>query len=488
MHRFTRLFSHDTLRNKFNVIIVLIIAVLALSLVNFVVSMKITSGIRAYVGGEGLWSKGQKAAVNNLIRYSDSNKETHYAKFVHFLQVPLGDKQARLELDKPNPSRDRIREGFVQGGNNPGDIEDMIFLYRHFRSVSYMKKAIGIWAEGDSEIAKLASLGERIHALNLSPPDPRNPQAKTARDAEMAALLEQVYTTDVRLTVLENNFSATLGEGSRYISTVLTEVTIVSTVLLGLLVTIVAILIAKAIIRLDTAKTEFVSLASHQLRTPLTAINWYAEALLAKRPGRLTTQQQEHLAELYKGGRRMARLINDILNVSSLDLGTYGHASKVFELQKVLNTVIKDLQASVDEKRLTLTSVVAASAEKVNLDQTAVTAILQNLLSNSVKYTPPGGSITVTASVKRSHLLLHISDSGVGIPRAQQPQVFTKFFIGSNTKTMGPDHTGLGLYIVKAMVDKLKGKITFDSSENIGTSFYITLPLQGDRHDRKHHA
>lgn len=488
MHRFQSFFRHDTVRTKFNIIIVLIIGVLAFSLINFWMSMRIMSGIRAYVGGEGLWSKSQKGAVNSLLRYSESQNTADYNNFVRFLQVPLGDKRARLELNKPKPDMQIVTYGFVQGGNNPSDVNSMAFLYRRFHHVSYMNSAIAIWATADTEITRLLGLGEQLHAVNTAAGGQTDPQAAQSQTVKTAAILQQVHTIDSRLTVLENNFSATLGEGSRYIADILTKITVVSTIFIGILIVTIAVLIAKTIIRLDAAKTEFVSIASHQLRAPLTAINWYAEMLLTQKSSRLTTEQRQQLAELHQGGRRMARLINNILNVSSLDLGTYGHDSKVFAMPKVLGIVMKELQPIIDKKRLTVTANIDAAARNVNLDQASVVAILQNLISNSVKYTLPGGTIEIAIAVKRAHLLLRVSDTGVGIPRAQQAQVFTKFFIADNTKAMESDHTGLGLYIVKSMVDKLKGKIRFESLENTGTSFYITLPLQGGHHAHTYHT
>lgn len=100
--------------------------------------MKVMSSIRAYVGGEGLWSKAQKEAVNSLFKYTNSLEETDYGNFLTLLEVPMGDKESRLELEKENPDLEVVRKGFIKGGNSPEDVADLIFLYRRFRYVSYM--------------------------------------------------------------------------------------------------------------------------------------------------------------------------------------------------------------------------------------------------------------------------------------------------------------------------------------------------------------
>src|SRR3989344_6645446 len=113
-----------SVRNKFSIIIILILFILLFGLVNFWIGLKIMSSIRAYVGGEGLWSKAQKEATNNLIKYATSFDEVDYNSYLTFLQVPLGDKQARLELNKENPNMEVVRAGFIKGGNHPEDIDD----------------------------------------------------------------------------------------------------------------------------------------------------------------------------------------------------------------------------------------------------------------------------------------------------------------------------------------------------------------------------
>ncbi|OGZ72975.1 MAG: hypothetical protein A2908_00145 [Candidatus Staskawiczbacteria bacterium RIFCSPLOWO2_01_FULL_38_12b] len=216
-----------SVNKKLSIIIILIICMLFFSVANFWLGMKVMSGIRAYVGGEGLWSKAQKEAINSLTNYSISHNESDYDTFLTFLQINIGDKQARLELNKKNPNLGIARQGFVQGGNNPNDVNDLIFLYQWFGRVSYMKQAIQIWTEGDSQIEVLLGIGEKMHTIISAPYDKNNPQQESQRASQIASLVDESRTTDSRLTILENNFSSTLGEGSRGINNILLLVTII---------------------------------------------------------------------------------------------------------------------------------------------------------------------------------------------------------------------------------------------------------------------
>ncbi len=473
-----------TVQNKFNIIVGVIILILLFGLVNFYSSMKIMSGIRSYVGGEGLWSKAQKEAVNNLVKYTTTGDESDYNKYLSFVRVPMGDKQARLEMDKAHPNFELVKQGFIQGGNNPSDVKDLIFLYRRFRKVSYMSSAIQIWSQGDQEMENLLSVGNKIHSLVSSSSSSGTISDQAAKKSELNTRLSQIYISDGKLTELENQFSETLGNGSRGIAHVLLLITIITTTFLGLLAIIIAVLVARAVIRLDKLKSEFASLASHQLRTPLTAINWYAESLLSEAEGKLNEQQKNHLSELYGGGQRMVSLINDLLEVSSLELGTYKSESKLVDINGNLETTLKDQRLSIGKKGITLTKTVDPYLPKLNVDEQLLTVVFQNLLSNSIKYTPEFGQINVKVSRKKKNLLVTVSDNGVGIPKNQQSQIFTKLFRADNVQKLDANGTGLGLYIIKAMLQSAGGKIWFDSVENQGTNFYVKLPIYG-RHRSK---
>jgi PAS domain S-box-containing protein len=164
------------------------------------------SAARAYVGGEGLWSKAQKQAVHDLLRYSISHSDGDYQNYRSALLVPLGDRQARLELEKPVPDTGIVRNGFLQGRNSPQDVEGMATLFRRFRHSTYMSEAVEIWAQADVLIDRLEKLGDKLHdEISSGRPDP-------LRIAEIA---RQVDVVGNQLTPLEDRFSYALGAGAR---------------------------------------------------------------------------------------------------------------------------------------------------------------------------------------------------------------------------------------------------------------------------------
>jgi PAS domain S-box-containing protein len=187
------------------------LAVLALMVVLAVASTSILSAVRAYVGAESMWSKGQKDAVYQLANYARSHDAADYARFRLALAVPLGDRQTRTELQRADPDLSVARAGLRQGGNHPDDIGGMVWLFRYLGRVDFMAKAIAIWAEGDVQIAALDRLASRIHQQVLLEPGDR----AQADPAPMRELLLQLAQQNDRLTQLELRFSATLGDASR---------------------------------------------------------------------------------------------------------------------------------------------------------------------------------------------------------------------------------------------------------------------------------
>lgn len=242
---------------------------------------------------------------------------------------------------------------------------------------------------------------------------------------------------------------------------------------------------------LDKTKSEFVSLASHQLRTPLSAINWYSEMLLAGDAGAVNIDQRKYLEEVHEGGQRMSELINALLNVSRIDLGTFIIEPAPTDIVALLRSVMDEQKLAIDDKYLHLEVPTSWNIPTMNVDPKLIRMVFQNLLSNAIKYTPEKGTIAITMEVKKKGeqfedetlvedaLCFSMRDSGYGIPKQQQRFVFTKLFRADNAKEKDTTGTGLGLYIIKSVLDHARGKIWFESEENKGTTFYFTLPLSG---------
>lgn len=233
--------------------------------------------------------------------------------------------------------------------------------------------------------------------------------------------------------------------------------------------------------QIDQAKTEFVSLASHQLRTPLSAIGWYTEMLLAGDAGALTDEQRQYLQEIEHGNRRMTELVGALLDVSRLELGTFMVEPVPLSVPEIAQSVLAELGPSITEKQLVVTTSIAPDIPSLNADPKLLRMVFQNLLSNAVKYTPENGKIDFSLSIDApaGTLLCHVADTGCGIPREQRDQIFTKLFRADNAKTKNVDGTGLGLYIVQSIMEHVGGRVWFESEEDQGSTFYFTLPLTG---------
>ncbi len=234
---------------------------------------------------------------------------------------------------------------------------------------------------------------------------------------------------------------------------------------------------------IDKAKTEFVSLASHQLRTPLSTINWYTEMLLAGDAGKLKDKQKEYLSEIYTGNQRMVELVDALLSVSRLELGTFMVEPEQTNITELIESEINEQKPQIEKRQIKVSSSFQENNFTVKTDPKLLRMIIQNLLSNAVKYTPIGGEVKteVTFSKLRGNMLdalIKISDTGYGIPDNQKDKIFSKLFRADNVREKDTEGTGLGLYIVRLIIEHSGGKIWFESQENKGTTFYLTLPLE----------
>ena len=182
------------------------------------VSTRIMSSVRAYVGAESLWSKAQKESVAALSRYARTQADADFDRYQVAIAVPIGDRIAREELDKSEPNYAVARKGFLDGRNNPDDIGGMIALFRYFRHVNYIERAIGIWAKADVEIEQLQQAAQYLRAQILG--GTRDPTA-------LRPTVDEINAINARLTPLEDAFSSTLGEASRRTQLLLEGVTLV---------------------------------------------------------------------------------------------------------------------------------------------------------------------------------------------------------------------------------------------------------------------
>ena len=203
-----RRMRHMSIAKKLYLTIGIMTLLIAVELFTLYFCLNTLSSLRAYVGGEGLWSKAQKDAVFHLYRYGVSHTDHDYMLFHEFMKAPLGDGKARRELLKEDPDLEAARQGFIEGRNHPDDVDGMITLFMRFGSVFYIEQAIRIWGEAESRVMQLLPVAERLHAeVNREPIIQEN----------INELLESIYEINMQLTALEDGFSYTLGEGSRWL-------------------------------------------------------------------------------------------------------------------------------------------------------------------------------------------------------------------------------------------------------------------------------
>lgn len=229
---------------------------------------------------------------------------------------------------------------------------------------------------------------------------------------------------------------------------------------------------------IDNLKSEFISIAAHQLRTPLSAIKWVIKMLLDGDAGALSLEQQELLNKGYKSNERIIRLVNDLLDVSRIEEGKFGFEFKKTDFSEVLSAAISSVEDLIKKSNLELTVEKPDKLPKIFLDKERMIMVMQNLLSNAVKYTPEYGKIKISIQFDTKFLYVKIKDQGVGIPKKELPKIFTKFFRATNVVRIQTEGTGLGLFIVKNIIVKHNGTISLKSEEGRGTEVSFSLPIK----------
>lgn len=228
---------------------------------------------------------------------------------------------------------------------------------------------------------------------------------------------------------------------------------------------------------LEAMKVDFVSMAAHELRTPLAAIRGYIELLRFKAGPNPPKETEQYLKQALGSTGELTALINNLLDVSRIERGTLTLSLEKIDLAASSKHIIQQARFSAEDKQLTLTYSGPAEDAYVIGDQIALHEVISNLVSNAIKYTPRGGTVQVSCTQTADACVVCVKDTGIGIPKAAQPNLFSKFYRVQGGLNSGNTGTGLGLFIAKSIVERLGGSIGFTSEEGAGSSFSFSLPL-----------
>jgi len=315
MSRFRALFVNLPVSRKLTVVLwIFVVIVIALLIFSYQVIGSL-SALRAYVEGEGLWSKAQKQAVHDLVRYSSSRSEQDFRAYEQALQTPLGDRKARLELENSTPDLRIVYEGFIQGRNSPDDVKRMAVLFRRFHNQKYMADAIAIWAEGDSLIAQLQLLGDRLHEeITSGSPSQRN----------IREIMHQIDLVNDQLTPLEDRFSYSLGSGARWAAGLFSLATVWATAMSATLGILFTFLMLRNIRQAEGRYKHFVDTANDAI------LVWDAEtgeileankrsSMLLRRPVREIIGKRAH--DIFRANDQMAfwSMVDDTLTGTEIE-------------------------------------------------------------------------------------------------------------------------------------------------------------------------
>jgi len=229
----------------------------------------------------------------------------------------------------------------------------------------------------------------------------------------------------------------------------------------------------------DQMKTEFVTLAAHQLRTPISGVRWSLQTLLDGDLGDLNSKQKGIIEQTLKTNNKVINLVSDLLNVAEIEEGRYLSKMVLAGIDNIILTIVDDYKEKIREKNIKVE--IKKSQEqipKVMIDIEKMKIAVRNIIDNAVRYTLGGGMISILVIVKKKFIEVKIEDTGIGIPISQQGKLFSKFFRGSNIMKIDTEGTGLGLYISKNIIEAHEGRAWIESEENKGTIFYFTIPIK----------
>ncbi len=471
--------------DRIYLIVALFVAIIIGLVLYFQFQMDTAVGIRAFIGGEGLWAKAQKDAVLSLDNYGDYGNDADYQAYLRLIKVPLGYRAARQEIEKAQPDWDVVREACRQGGLHPVDTEYAIQFFRRFQRTEFLARALEHWRRGDQLIAELTEAAEQLH---------QEVAGGRARLAMIHTVASRLAGINGQLKAEEDQFSATLAEASRWandLSRTLTYAAALLFVALGIVlswsiikrirVTENALVAARqAAEDASLAKTRFLAAASHDLRQPLQAIGLLQETLARTGLNERQTKISHHLSTAVNS---LGELLNKLLDISRLDADMIRAQPVVIQARDLIETIDAEFAALARKKNLRLDLVWPRQGLALFGDANLLLDLLRNLIGNAVKYTEQGG---VLVSIRRrgDRALIQVWDTGIGIGAEHLHSIFDEYFQVGNPERHRAKGVGLGLAIVRRLGELLGTGVACRSRVGRGSVFEISLPLAHGSDDR----
>jgi len=230
--------------------------------------------------------------------------------------------------------------------------------------------------------------------------------------------------------------------------------------------------------KIEKEKDNFLSITAHQLRTPLSGIRWMLESLIDGDAGKLPKKAKEYLEQISENNQRLATVVNDLLDVSRINMGKNKEAPVAVNICKTLQEAIIALKNLAKERQVAVFYEKKCSPDlEIKANPKHLFQALENLISNAIRYTLKGGKVEIVAKAEKEKVLISITDTGIGIPQKDQNKIFGKFFRAANAVLKETDGSGLGLNVVKLFIEENGGKVWFESEEGKGATFYVALPI-----------
>lgn len=510
-----RRFADISIAKKLYFTVGIMALLIGLELFALFFSVSTLSALRGYVGGEGLWSKGQKDAVYYLLQYGVSRKKVDFIKFKHALEIPLSDGIARREMMKLKPDMAVIRKSFMAGGVHEDDIDGMVKLMRRFSTNEYISKAVHAWTEAEMSLTELIIIAERIH---------EEVNKEVTSEDTIRLLLARVEPINSSITQKENAFSYALGAGSRWLEHFVLKMLfgIALTVeISGLLIAIYVnrglqkgltgiIVASKAFAKGDWGKRaqvfskdeigtvattynnmaekleehiheaelknkelqQLAYVASHDLQEPLRTMTSLVELYKTEYGGAMDATQTQYMDFISDAATRMQNLTKALLDYSRI--GRDRNVEMV-DCHKLVAEILSDIRILIEEKQVTVSTSILPVLPAYPVE---LKLIFQNLIVNAIKFQPLGNipEVQVIGDKTQTGWQFCIKDNGIGVPAEYREKIFVIFQrLHSRTQFEG---TGIGLAHCSKIAALHNGNIWVeDNPDGPGSCFYFTIQL-----------